>query len=283
MSRRRSSECDEHCSHRTALHDKSWDLRRTILTLAYEVDKVHLGSSFSSAELMTVLYYHELIRSGDGFRDYLITSARSVLTYAILADLGYIEHDQLQTLGKWGTTLDYERVPGLIHMPFGPLGHSLSFACGVAQGLKVSRRPGNVYCVLGDGECNEGSIWEAAQTAGHRSLDNLVAVVDRNSFQLSGGTEEVKSLGAVGSKFECFGWTAFDADGHSVESLLRAFAAARRGSSTPNVIVARTVKGFGVSFMENQRSYHSTTIGETEYRSAQQELIRRGQGATDSD
>jgi transketolase len=280
MSYQRSWRCDDHCEHRAALHDKSWNLRQTILALAYEVDKVHLGSSFSSAELMTVLYYHELSRTGHEFGDYLITSARSVLTYAILADLGFIATEELRTLGRWGTTLDYERVPGLIHMPFGPLGHSLSFACGVAQGLKVRRREANVYCVLGDGELNEGSIWEAALTAGHRKLDNLIAVVDRNSFQLSGATENVKSLGAVGPKFECFGWTAFEADGHSVESLVRAFAAARRGPATPKVIVARTVKGFGVSFMENQRSYHSTAIGEAEYRSARQELSRRGQGGT---
>lgn len=275
----RSPQCDVSCAHLAGLHDTSWRLRRTILDLAYSVDKVHLGSSFSSAELMTVLYHHEIRRDGDQLLDYLVTSARSVLTYAILADLGLLEADALTTLGQWGTPLDYERVPGLVHMPFGPLGHSLSFACGIAQGLRRRGRPGLVYCLLGDGELDEGSIWEAAMTASHRGLDNVIAVVDRNGFQLSGPTEDVKALGQVEGKFAAFGWRCFSADGHSVPALVDAFGELRRATGRPKLLVARTTKGFGVSFMESQRSYHSTGIGEAEYRAAGAELARRAQAS----
>ena len=182
---------------------------------------------------------------------------------------------QLHTLRKLGARLqghpDRKKTPG-VDASAGSLGQGISVACGVAKGLKLDGKPNRVYTILGDGECQEGQVWEAAMFAAHYQLDNLVAFLDRNRLQIDGDTEKVMGLGNLAAKWSAFGWQVIEIDGHNLEQILMALATARTVKGKPVLILANTVKGKGVSFMENNAGWHGKAPSQEELTAALAEL-----------
>lgn len=201
--------------------------------------------------------------------------------YAALAHAGYFPREELKTLRKLGTRLqghpDCNLCPG-VEVSTGSLGQGLSIAAGMAAGLKLAGKPQRVFCLLGDGECEEGQVWEAAMWAAHENLDNLVAIVDRNHLQIDGDTADVCDPGDMCAKFSAFGWEASQVDGHDIDALIKALNAAKRAADgRPHVLVANTIKGRGVSFMENQAGWHgkAPNAEQTEQAVAELEAARK--------
>ena len=229
----------------------------------------HFGGSLSIAEILAVLYFKVLdIDPGnpeDENRDRFILSKGHAgpALYTTLALRGYFpvsELDQLdQPLSKFPKHIDRLKLKG-IEASTGPLGQGLSIACGMAISLKQQRRPNSVYILLSDGECNSGQLWEAAMTASKYRLDNLLAIVDRNNCQIDGTCAEVMPTEPLWEKFASFGWQVIQADGHDTDDLLRAISVAKRNKDKPSVIIAATIKGYGVSFMENRYEWHSGSL-----------------------
>ena len=225
----------------------------------------HPGGSLSAAEIVTALYYkvmrHDPEQPQWPDRDRFILSkghAAPVL-YAVLAESGYFPIEELATLRKSGSRLqghtDRTLTPG-VEMSAGSLGMGLSFALGIALAARLDSQSYQVYVLLGDGECDEGEIWEAAMAAAHFEVDNLVAIVDYNKLQLSGWTKDIMNLEPFSHKWQAFGWEVCEIDGHDFEQILAAFENAARVDGRPTVIIAHTIKGKGVSFMENNVDFH---------------------------
>jgi transketolase len=250
--------------------------------MIYQAASGHPGGSLSAAELVTLLFYHvmrhdpqEPQRPG---RDRFILSKghAAPILYAALADLGYLRTDELATLRQLGSRLQGHpcrtKTPGV--EASGSLGQGLSIGCGLAfAAKKLDRHGARVYVLLGDGDLNEGQTWEAAMFARHQGLDNLVAVIDRNGLQYVGPTEEVLALEPLAAKWESFGWHVVEvADGHDVAALLEAFDEALAVSGKPAVLIAHTVKGKGVSFMEHQLGWHGAAPDAAQYAAAMREL-----------
>lgn len=243
-------------------------MRLEVVDMIAEAGSGHPGGSLSAADIVATLYFgvmrHDPADPHWSERDRFVLSkghAAPVL-YAALADAGYFDREHLHTLRKLGSMLqghpDSKKTPG-VEVSTGSLGQGLSIANGMALGLRLDANPARVYCLLGDGELEEGQVWEAAMFAAHHRLANLTAIVDHNGLQIDGPCTEVMCLGDVAAKFTAFGWTAIEADGHEVGDLLRAFAeadATRTSTGGPVVIVCRTIKGKGVSFMEGQAGWH---------------------------
>ncbi len=258
-------------------------IRRNIVEMIYNAKSGHPGGSLSSAEILTVLYSKIMRHFPDWDknpefknRDRFILSKghASALIYAILAHFGYFPAEELKGYRKFGSKLQGHPSSKLvkgIEISTGSLGQGLSVACGTALGLRLDGNDARVYVLMGDGELQEGSVWEAAMNAAHYKLNNIIAVVDRNKLQIDGCTETVMSLGDVAQKFKAFGWNTEEVDGHDVEKLFEAFKAAQK-SDKPTVIVADTIKGKGVSFMENQAGWHGKVPSEEQYLQAMQEL-----------
>ena len=192
-----------------------------------------------------------------------------------MAETGYFPVDELATLRKIGSRLQghpsVKDLPGL-EASTGSLGQGLSIAVGMALGLRMDRRQSTVYCAMGDGEIEEGQIWEAAMSAVHFKLDNIVAILDRNRLQLDGTTEEIMNIEPVIDKWKAFGWRVMDIDGHSMQHVVHAIEAARERTGRPTIVVAHTVKGKGVSFMENNNDWHGRAPSAPELERALQEL-----------
>lgn len=257
---------------RDAVEAKARQMRRDIVEMIAEAGSGHPGGSLSAADIVATLYFGDVLRyraeePGWPQRDRFILSkghAGPVL-YAALAEAGYFGRDHLKTLRKLGSMLqghpDSKKTPG-VEVSTGSLGQGLSVAAGLATGLRGGERPGHtrddrtVYCLLGDGEIQEGQVWEAAMFAAHEGLDNLVAIVDHNGLQIDGACTEVMCLGTVSAKFAAFDWRAFEVDGHDVEALRQAMLSAKAHEGSPAVVVAHTVKGKGVSFMEGDAGWH---------------------------
>lgn len=226
----------------------------------------HPGGSLSAADIVATLYFgvmnHDPADPKMPGRDRFVLSkghAAPVL-YAALAEAGYFGREHLSTLRKLGSMLqghpDCKKTPG-VEVSTGSLGQGLSIANGIALGLRADGNvTSRVFCLLGDGELQEGQVWEAAMFAAHNKLDRVVAIVDKNNLQIDGSCADVMDLGEVGEKFRAFGWNVIGADGHDVEQLLAAFAQADTAEGAPTVIVASTVKGKGVSFMEDKAEWH---------------------------
>ena len=244
-------------------------MRRDIVTMIARAGSGHPGGSLSAADIVATLYFHTLrhdpARPSWPRRDRFILSkghAAPVL-YAALAEAGYFGKEHLETLRRLGSLLqghpDGSKTPG-VEVSTGSLGQGLAIANGLALGLRLSgESEQRVYVLMGDGELQEGEVWEAAMLSAHERLGNLTAIVDANGLQIDGSCNEVMCLGAVAAKFKAFGWEAIEVDGHDIGSLAGAFvSAARIGAErqTPVVIVAHTVKGKGVSFMENNADWH---------------------------
>lgn len=249
------------------LQEASRQMRISILRSVAEAGSGHPGGSLSCTDILSALYFggvlnHDPLDPELESRDRFILSKghAAPALYAALAHTGYFPIEELLTLRKLGTRLqghpDCRLLPG-VEVSTGSLGQGLSIAAGMAAGLKLDGTDQTVFTLLGDGECQEGQVWEAAMFAAHRGLDNLVAVVDRNGLQIDGATEDVCDPGDVALKFSAFGWNAVEVDGHDIEAVLGALQAAKADrSGKPSVIVAHTVKGKGVSFMENQAGWH---------------------------
>ena len=256
--------------------------RRNIIEEIYSAKSGHPGGALSCIDILTVLYFHQMNidpqePNMEG-RDKLILSKGHACAalYAILAQRGYFPEEELTTFRKLGTRLqghpDSKKLPG-VDMSSGSLGQGLSCACGMAMASKLQKQNNRIYCIVGDGELEEGQIWEAAMTAAHYKLDNLCVIVDHNKLQIDGKVEDVMNSSPIDKKFESFGFAVFKVDGHHIDSLIEAFEYAKRIKKQPVAIIADTVKGKGISYMENMVEWHGKAPNDEEYKRAMEELI----------
>lgn len=250
-----------------SLQKKANDIRIDIVSMIAEAGSGHPGGSLSCTDILTALYFGGILKHDpsdpkmDG-RDwfFLAKGHAAPALYATLAHAGYFPVDELKTLRKLGTRLqghpDSSLVPG-VEVSTGSLGQGLSIAAGTAAGLELDGKPGCVFALLGDGECEEGQVWEAAMFAAHRKLGNLVAIVDNNGLQIDGKIVDVCSPENIGEKFAAFGWDVVEVDGHDMDAFLEVLGSVKAaGGDKPHAVIAHTVKGKGVSFMENQAGWH---------------------------
>ena len=249
------------------LKNKAQSMRREVVKMIGAANSGHPGGSLSAADIMAVLYFHAMKHDPENpkweERDRFVLSkghAAPVL-YAALAEAGYFSKEILPTLRKTGSILqghpDMKKVPG-VDMSTGSLGQGLSAANGMALAGKLQKKDYRVFVLLGDGELEEGQVWEAAMTAAHYHLNNVIAFIDYNGLQIDGSIEEVKNSGCLADKWKAFGWQVIKIDGHDFEQILEALETAEKSADKPVAIIARTVKGKGVSFMENQVGWHGS-------------------------
>lgn len=259
-------------------------LRANIVRMIHNAQSGHPGGSLSAIDILTVLYTKVMKQFPDWDknpdfenRDRFVLSKghASAAIYSILAHCGYFPEEDLLEYRKFGTKLQGHpcctKLKG-IEVSTGSLGQGLSIACGMALGLRLSKKDNYVYTLMGDGELQEGSVWEAAMNAAHYKLNHLIAVVDRNRLQIDGNTEDVMAVGDVAAKFAAFGWNTLEIDGHNIEAIYEAFEKAKESQDKPTVIVANTIKGKGVSFMENQAGWHGKAPNDEQLAQALEEL-----------
>ena len=270
------------------LEAEARSLRADIVSMIAEAGSGHPGGSLSCADILTALYLggvmeHDPADPKKEGRDWFILAKghAAPALYATLAHAGYLPREELKTLRKLGTRLqghpDCRLCPG-VEVSTGSLGQGLSIAAGTAAGLALDGRAGTVFTLLGDGECEEGQVWEAAMFAAHRGLGNLVAIVDLNGLQIDGATADVCDPGDLGAKFAAFGWDVTCVDGHDLGALVEVLGDAKRaGGSRPHAFIARTVKGKGVSFMEGQAGWHGKAPNAEELTIALAELQAAGE------
>ncbi|HJH74664.1 MAG: transketolase [Gordonibacter pamelaeae] len=251
----------------TELERRANDMRADIVRMIAEAGSGHPGGSLSCADILAALYFGGVLEHDpenpewEGRDRFILAKGHAApALYAALAQAGYIPREELATLRKLGSRLqghpDSNQVPG-VEVSTGSLGQGLSIAAGAAAGLRLDGAPQTVFALLGDGECQEGQVWEAAMFAAHRKLDNLVAIVDRNGLQIDGRTCDVCDPGDLGAKFAAFGWDVDEVDGHDLDALVAVLGAAKAGrDGRPHAVIARTVKGKGVPFMENEAGWH---------------------------
>ena len=256
-------------------------MRRTVLEMAYAGSTVHIACAFSIIELLTVLYRNHLRYPGNDpraeGRDYLVLSkGHGVMAqYACMHELGWLDDSHIQGYFKDGSDLkglSDSRVPGL-EVTSGSLGHGFSVSVGIALGLKRKDTDQKVYAIVGDGELNEGPIWEGSLVAAHHRLDNLMLIVDKNGFQAMGTTDDVLALGDLQAKFASFGFETLEVDGHdetAIDVAIRQLWAT--GLNKPKALIATTVKGKGVSFMESINLWHYTRLNPQSFAEALAEL-----------
>lgn len=271
------------------LEDIAKGIRKDIMIAAYHGKSGHLASAFSAVEIMTALYFGGILKydkddpSWSG-RDKLIVSKGhgSLVLYSVLKRIGYITQEELHTFCQPGSVLGgepkYGDIPG-IEATTGSLGHGLSFAVGVALANKLDQKKSRVYVLLGDGECQEGSVWEAALSASHHNLDNLTVILDRNKLQAMGETEDILKLESLKEKWKGFGWDVHEVDGHNMEQLIRVLQEDREKKEVrPRLIIADTIKGKGVSFMEQVPIWHYRMPNEEEM-----EIVKKELGITEKE
>ncbi len=257
-------------------------LRRHIITMIGKAGSGHPGGSLSAVEIVTALYFgvlkHDPRQPAMPERDRFILSKghAAPLLYAVLAEAGYLPIEALGTLRQLDSCLqghtDCKLVPG-IEMSAGSLGQGLSFAIGVALAGRLNSQSYHVYTLLGDGECDEGQVWEAAMAAAHFKLDNLTAIIDNNGIQLDGWTRDIMDLTPFAEKWRAFGWHVIEVNGHDLAELLDAYRQAARNKNRPTAIIAHTVKGKGVSFMENNPDFHGKAPTAAQVEQALRELV----------
>lgn len=264
------------------LYKLAQDIRVDILDMVYKAQSGHIGGSFSAAEIVTTLYFSEM-KNLDPNNPKVSNRDRFVLSkghacpvwYSCLSRLGYFDKKHLNTLRKIDSILqghpDMKSTPG-IDITAGSLGHGCAAATGMALEGKMERDGRRVYSVLGDGELNEGVVWETSMVAAKYQLDNLVFFVDKNNLQMDGTSDEIMPLFSIEDKFASFGWHVLTIDGHNIEEILDALDQARNFKGKPTCIVANTVKGKGVSFMEDVRNWHGKAPSDEEYNAARAEL-----------
>jgi transketolase len=256
-------------------------IRKHIIEMLYRAKSGHPGGSLSAVEAIVTLYFHHMKHNPkkpkDPNRDrFVLSKGHAAPTlYAVLAECGYFNVKELLHLREINRMLQGHPVctyiPG-IEASTGSLGHGLSFANGIALAGKLDKKNYRVYVMVGDGETNEGQIWEAAASASHYKLDNLTALLDRNFLQIDGKTEDVLRLESVRDRWTSFGWNVLEVDGHDIEEIIDALLAANDQKNQPSMIILNTVKGKGVSFMENNIDFHGVPPNEMEYKLAMKEL-----------
>jgi transketolase len=262
------------------LKKQAKQLRREILTMLSEAGSGHTGSSLSCVELIFSLYSYKLRYNAkdphwEGRDRFILSKGHGCPTlYAILAHFGFFPKHKLKTLRQIGTLLQGHPQLGLpgIEASTGSLGQGLSMANGMALSAKLDKKDTRVYCVLGDGEINEGQVWEAAMTAAHYSLDNLCAMIDYNKLQIDGFLCDVKDMFELTKKWEAFGWNVIEIDGHDFTQIMDSLDKAENVKDKPTIIIAHTIKGKGVSFIENKVEWHGIAPKPDELKCALREL-----------
>jgi transketolase len=258
-------------------------LRKHIIEMLYLAKSGHPGGSLSATDAIVALYFSHMnldpTNPTDPDRDRFILSKghAAPALYAALAESGFFEVKELKKLRNINSMLQGHPVckctPG-IEASTGSLGHGLSFGVGAALAGKLDKKDYHVYVMLGDGETNEGQIWEAASSASHYRLDNLIALLDRNFLQIDGSTEEVLRLESIKERWEAFGWKVYEIEGHDIKKILETLDEADDNEKQPTMIILNTVKGKGVSFMENNVDFHGVAPNEMEYEVAMRELTK---------
>lgn len=262
------------------------DIRKGIVTAVHSAKSGHPGGSLSAADIYTYLFFEEMDvdpkdpKKADRDRFVLSKGHTAPGYYSTLANRGFFPVEDLKTLRKTGSYLqghpDMKHIPG-VDMSSGSLGQGISAAVGMAISAKLSGDDYRVYTLLGDGEIQEGQVWEAAMLAAHRNLDNLVVIVDNNNLQIDGAVTDVNSPYPIDKKFEAFNFHVINIDGHNFDEIDAAFKEARETKGQPTAIIAKTVKGKDVSFMENQASWHGAAPNDEQYATAMADLEKAGE------
>ena len=268
------------------LEKKANEVRQSIVTALHSAKSGHPGGSLSAADIMTYLYFEEMNvdpknpKMADRDRFVLSKGHVAPALYSVLAHKGYFPVEDLVTLRHTGSYLqghpDMKHIPG-VDMSAGSLGQGLSCAVGMAQAGKMDDKDYQVYAMCGDGEIQEGQIWEAAMWAGAHHLDNLTVIVDNNNLQIDGTVEEVCSPYPIDKKFDAFNFHVININGNDMEEIRNAFAEAKKVKGMPVAIIAKTTKGKGVSFMENQVGWHGKAPNDEQYEQAMEELKKAGE------
>lgn len=262
------------------LKNKAKKIRRLIIQMLAKSGSGHPGGSLSSADLIAVLFFSQMrikpSEPGWTERDrfHLSKGHCCPLLYAVLSELGYFPTEQLFTLRQLGSILQGHpdrRTPG-VEVASGSLGQGLSIAVGMSLAARIDRKDYRVYCLMGDGEIQEGNVWEAAMAASHYKCDNLCAIIDNNGFQIDGKIKDIMNLEPLKDKWVAFGWHTIEIDGHNMRQILDAYEEAKTIKGKPSIIIARTIKGKGVSFMENVLDFHGRAPTKEEAEKALEEL-----------
>ena len=261
----------------------SKNIKRKILEMAYVAgsSSSHFGGALSIVEIISTLFAHQLnIKKDDPEwleRDrFILSKGHACLAYyAALSEIGFLSEEDLKTFEKDGSILSGHPVKSPKHgieFSTGSLGIGLSIGLGLALGAKKKKKTNKVYVIIGDGECNEGSIWESALAAPNLKLDNLVVIIDKNNFQQTGSTENIMNTNKLKDKWVSFGWSVREVNGHDVNELLNYFSSLKDNSNTPHLLIANTIKGKGFSFSENNNDWHHAVMTKANYEKAMQEL-----------
>ena len=265
------------------LEELCLESRKNVVSMVHNAQSGHIGGALSAVEIMTVLF-HKCMKTAPKWtqdenyssRDRFVLSkghASSIL-YSVLSQLGYFPKEELMTFRKLGSRLQghpTKLCPG-IEVPTGSLGQGLSIANGIALALRLDKNPANVFVLMGDGELQEGSTWEGFMHSSHQKLNNLIAIIDRNRLQIDGCTENIKSLDNLGAKISAFNWEVIEIDGHNMNEIYNAIEKAKT-IEKPVAIIANTVKGKGVSFMENNAGWHGKAPNKEDFEKAIAELV----------
>jgi len=267
--------------NKKALEEKALAVRQDVIKEIFSANSGHPGGSLSSADILTVLFFDEMkidpkkpkMENRDKF--VLSKGHASPALYAVMAERGYFDKKELTTFRKINSRLQgHPSIHSLpcLDMSTGSLGQGISVACGMALANKLDKKPGRVYSILGDGEIQEGMVWEAAMSASHYGLSNLCAIVDHNGLQIDGPNDKVMKVMPIDKKFASFGWNVVKCNGHDIMDIKKAFAAARKCKDKPTCIIAETHKGQGVSFMKDQAGWHGKAPSVEQAQQALKEL-----------
>lgn len=265
----------------TQLKEKARIIRKDIINMLTEAKSGHPGGSLSAVEIMVYLYFEKMQadpkdpKNEDRDRFVLSKGHGAPVLYSVLAEKGYFPKEELMKLRKINSMLqghpDMKETPG-VDISTGSLGQGLSAANGMALAGKLDKKDYNVYVLIGDGEMQEGQIWEAAMTAAHYKLDNIIAFIDNNGLQIDGFNKDVMNIEPIKEKWQAFGWNTLNIDGHNFEEIEEAIIKAKNTRGKPTAIIAKTIKGKGVSFMENQAGWHGVAPNKDQAEQALKEL-----------
>lgn len=264
------------------LENKAIEIRKRLLKMIHDAGSGHTGGSLSSVDILVALYFHTMNYKPENpdwpKRDrFILSKGHSVEGYyCVLAEAGFFPQEILDSYGKFQSILaghPIRKVPG-VEINSGALGHGLSVGVGMALAAKMDHRKSRIFVLMGDGEQGEGSIMEAANSAGHYKLENLVAIIDRNFLQISGPTEKIMSLESLRARWEAYNWHVEETDGNDLHQLTRLFDSLPKVTGKPHLIIAKTTKGKGVSFIENRAEWHHKVPNAKELEQAEEELYR---------
>ena len=267
----------------TQLRLKAEQIRKRVIDSIFRAKGGHTGGALSSVDILTALYFSVLnVDPANPLKPdrdrFILSKGHSVESlYGVLAEAGFFDEEVMKTYGQFNSILaghPTRKVPG-VELNSGALGHGLSVGVGMAIAAKMDHSAFRVFVLMGDGEQGEGSIYEAAMSASHYKLDNLIAIIDRNKLQISGNTEDVMTLEPMKQRWESFGWEVLEVDGHHLEELVNTFRKLPVKNSKPHIVIAHTIKGKGVSFIENKAKWHHGVPNQDQYNMAMEEINER--------